>query len=205
MTDTDDDRQTASGTSTSADSAGEFDATSITRPDPSLMNYYTIISLLTVVAFPFVILPMYFKYRTLQYAFDEKGVQMSWGMIFRREIYLTYRRIQDIHVSRNVIQRWLGLATVSVQTASGSSGAEMSIEGIRQPERLRDYLYAKMRGAQDGPVATAEGNSVSADDTDSSAQGTPGQPVDDLDAEALALLRAIRDELRAVRSGEEVS
>jgi uncharacterized membrane protein YdbT with pleckstrin-like domain len=197
--------QAATETPTPAASMADFDATSITRPDPALMNYYTIVSLLTVVAFPFVFVPLYFKYRTLQYAFDEKGVQMSWGMLFHREIYLTYRRIQDIHVSRNVIQRWLGLATVAVQTASGSSGAEMSIEGIRQPERLRDFLYAKMRGAQDSPSSAAAGEPTDVAEGASGAEATGGQPNADLDAEALALLKAIRDELRAARSGEEVS
>lgn len=75
---------------------------------------------------------------------------MTYGILFRREIYLTHRRIQDIHVTRNFVQRWLGLATVVVSTASGSSGAEMTmtIEGIREPEELRDFLYRQMRGAR---------------------------------------------------------
>ncbi len=71
---------------------------------------------------------------------------MRWGVLFQREVLLTYRRIQDIHVTRDLIQRWLGLATVSIQTASGSSSPEMKIEGILQAEELRDYLYQKMRG-----------------------------------------------------------
>jgi putative membrane protein len=72
---------------------------------------------------------------------------MQWGVLFRREIYLTYRRIQDIHLTRNIIQRWMGLATLAVQTASGSATPEMSIEGILQAKKLRDHLYRKMRGS----------------------------------------------------------
>jgi uncharacterized membrane protein YdbT with pleckstrin-like domain len=162
-----------------------FDPASITRPDPALLTYYIIVAVLTLVGFPFVFLPLYFKYHTLKYAFDDKGVSMSWGILFHRQIYLTYRRIQDIHVSRNFIQRWFGLASVAVQTASGSAGAEMSIEGIRNPEALRDYLYSQMRGAKDG------GEDAEADaDAD-----TPGAG-----DEALALLKEIRDELRRLRS-----
>src|SRR5262245_52997579 len=122
-------------------------------------------------------LPMFFKYETLKYRFDDDGMSMSWGILFRREIYLTYRRIQDIHLTRNIIQRWLGLATVSIQTASGSATPEMSIEGILEPEKLRDYLYSKMRGARgldDVPTHSDE-------------------PQD----EALKLLREIRDLLHA--------
>ncbi|MDY7109340.1 MAG: PH domain-containing protein [Planctomycetota bacterium] len=166
-----------------------FDPSSITRPDPALLTYYIIVSVLTLVGFPFVFLPLYFKYQTLKYSFDDKGVSMSWGLLFRREIYLTYRRIQDIHVSRNFIHRWLGLASVAVQTASGSAGAEMTVEGIRRPEALRDYLYSQMRGAKD--------------ERESVETGADGPPPDD---EALVLLREIRDALRRLasqRAGEE--
>ena len=73
---------------------------------------------------------------------------MSWGVLFKQEVYLTYRRIQDIHLTRNLLQRWMGLAKISLQTASGSSKAEMSIEGVLQAEELRDFLYSRMRGAK---------------------------------------------------------
>jgi putative membrane protein len=120
----------------------------ITRPATVLMWYYTICCLLTGPGFIVAIFPNWFKYETLRYKFDEKGISMSWGIIFRREVLLTYRRIQDIHLTRNILQRWLGLATLSVQTASGSATAEMSIEGILEAEALRDFLYVKMRGAK---------------------------------------------------------
>jgi putative membrane protein len=111
-------------------------------------------------------------------------------VLFHRQIYLTYRRIQDIHVNRNIIHRWLGLAAVAIQTAAGSASAEMTIEGIRNPETLRDFLYAKMRGAR--PESEHEDGAA----PDAHAAEPPGQPVD----EALALLREIRDELS--RHGE---
>jgi uncharacterized protein len=155
-----------------------FDPQSTTRPDKALLRYYVLISLMTLPAFPAVFIPLYFKYHTLRYRFDRDGVAMSWGILLRREIYLTYRRIQDIHVTRNLFHRWLGLADVGVQTASGSASAEMTIEGIRDPEALRDYLYDRMRGARD------EG--------DAHAAAAPSDP-------ALQLLVEIRDEIRRLR------
>ena len=160
-----------------------FNAASITRPDAALLKYYVIVAALTVAGFPFVFLPLFFKYSTLKYRFDDKGVSMSWGILFHRETYLTYRRIQDIHVTRNLIHRWLGLAAVAVQTASGTSGAEMTIEGVRQPEALRDFLYAQMRGARGEGEEEAPGASPAAAAAD----------------EALDLLRGIRDDLRQLR------
>ncbi len=56
--------------------------------------YYTWVSALALVGFPFVFLPLYFKFRALEYRFDDKGVSMSWGVLFKKQIYLTYRRIQ---------------------------------------------------------------------------------------------------------------
>lgn len=165
----------------------QFDPRSITRPDEALMRYYLIVSALTVFGFPFVIWPLYFKYRTLQYRFDDKGVSMSWGMLFKREIYLTYRRIQDIHVTRGLIQRWQGLASVSVQTASGASGAEMTIEGILRPEALRDFLYAQMRGAQDDADGSDDQSSQHTTETDDS----------------LELLQGILQEVKQLRASLE--
>src|SRR5688572_25053834 len=132
-----------------------LDPSEITRPDPVLLSYYMLASFRAGPAFPILMVQSYVKYRTLRYRFDSEGVSMSWGFLFRHEINLTYRRIQDIHLTRNIVERWMGLATVAVQTASGSSSPEMTIEGILQAEQLRDFLYLKMRGAKAGTDAVA--------------------------------------------------
>jgi uncharacterized membrane protein YdbT with pleckstrin-like domain len=145
--------------SLSQSSPADFHPAAITRPDPALLKYYIFVSLLTGPAFPIAFLPLLCKYVTLRYRFDESGISMSWGVLFRREIHLTYRRIQDIHLTRNLVQRWMGLATVAIQTASGSAGPEMSIEGVLEADRLRDYLYSEMRGARaDGLAAESAGD-----------------------------------------------
>jgi putative membrane protein len=117
----------------------------------------------------------------MKYRFDDEGVSMSWGILFRREINLTYRRIQDIHLTSNSIERWLGLSKLAIQTASGSATAEMTIEGVLEAQALRDYLYTKMRGARGHVEAAAPASA----------------PLED---EALALLRDIRDEVRTLRA-----
>ena len=156
----------------------------ITRPDGNLLLCYIARSLLATIAFPIVFPVLFFKYHTLRYRFDPAGVSMSWGLLFRREINLTYARIQDIHISRGLIERWLGLATVAIQTASGAVGAEMTIEGIRDYDMMRDFLYARMRG-RIGPVPEASGAAAPG-----SAPATG--------SEALRLLNAIHDDLVAI-------
>jgi putative membrane protein len=138
-----------------------FDPAKIERPDPALFQYYLLAALLTGPLTPFVLLPLWFRYITLRYHFDDGGVSMKWGVIFRREVYLTYRRIQDIHLTENVLQRWMGLAKITLQTASASSQSDMVIEGVLQAEQLRDFLYSKMRGAvNDAGQAAAGGTNV---------------------------------------------
>ncbi|MCC6509460.1 MAG: PH domain-containing protein [Pirellulaceae bacterium] len=126
-----------------------FDPATIQRPDRKLLTYYIFLSILAGPAFPLVLLSLYIRYSTLRYKFDADGVSMSHGLFFRREVNLTFRRLQDIHLTHNLLQRWMGLATISLQTASGNAGAEMAIEGVLQAEALRDFLYARMRGARD--------------------------------------------------------
>ena len=133
----------------------------IRRPHPNLLSLYFLRALATLFAFPFVFLPLFFKYRTLRYTFDDEGISAAWGLLFKREIFLTYRRIQDIHVSRNLIERWLGIGKVEIQTAAGSSSAELALEGMEHWDPVRDYLYRRMRGT--GPVSTA-------------GEGAPGAP-----------------------------
>ncbi|HQR39272.1 MAG TPA: PH domain-containing protein [Blastocatellia bacterium] len=120
----------------------------IDRPDHRLWTYYIFASILAGPAILFILPYRYFRYHSMRYRFDDEGVSMSWGILFHREINLTYARIQDIHLSSNLLERWLGLAKIQVQTASGTSGAELTIEGVREFDALRDYLYSKMRGTK---------------------------------------------------------
>ena len=153
------------------------------RPVSALATYYLLASLLTVPLFPLVYLVNMCKYWTLHYSFDEEGISAKWGVLWRREIHLTYRRIQDIHLTRNVVQRWLGLANVSVQTAGGSAGPEMVIEGAPDPDGLRDELYKRMRGISGTAAPQASTN-----------DGAPTTAhVDSPATEAVALLEEIRD------------
>ena len=118
------------------------------RPVPALLRYYILASLAAGPGF-IILMPLkFFRYRTLHYDFDDEGMTARWGILFRREVSLTYARIQDIHLVSNVVERWFGLGRIQIQTASGQSGAEMVIEGLPDFEQIRDELYVRMRGAR---------------------------------------------------------
>ncbi len=159
----------------------------IKRPHSNLFTYYLLAALATVVAFPFVFPPLFFKYYTLRYTIDDEGVSATWGLLFRREVYLTYKRIQDIHVRRNVVERWLGIGTVDIQTASGSSTAELKLEGMSDYSAVRDFLYRRMRGHEETPAGQ-----------------TAVQPAASTGEDpAVQLLREIKGEIEATRQALE--
>lgn len=167
----------------SAQAAVDARILALVRPDRNLLWHYALMSLCALVFAPIVFVPLYFKYHTLRYKLDGEGVSASWGILFRREVHLTYKRIQDIHVKRNFVERWLEIGTVEVQTASGSTRSELAFEGMRDFDALREFLYRRMRGHEGarsvtGPAATADGDVV-------------------------AILRAIQADLEATRRAVE--
>lgn len=109
---------------------------------------------------------------------------MRWGILFRREIIVNYARIQDIHLHSNLVERWLGLARVMIQTASGSAAAEMTLEGFKNCDEIRDFLYSKMRGVKDQPRGPL---------TNGGATAESHAP------ELAGILQEIAQELRAIR------
>ena len=153
------------------------------RPHPDLWKYYILSSLVIPPLIPFILPYLYFRYHTMRYKFTEEGISMSWGILFRREIIINYARIQDIHIRSNVAERWLGLAKVLVQTASGNSSAEMTLEGFKEYEAVRNFLYSKMRGVKD---SAHKSESLS----------TAAAPHD---TELAAALREVAHELRETR------
>jgi putative membrane protein len=169
----------------------------IGRPAPNLFTYYVLSSLVLGPLFFVLLIPLYFRYHTLRYRFDEEGISMRWGILFRREINLTYARIQDIHLRSNFVERWLDLARIEVQTASGSSGAEMTLEGLLEFEAIRDYLYTRMRGSKD-MRSTARRAPATGGEVDGAAMQELAHSLREVAAE----LRSVREALAGRERGE---
>ena len=176
----------------------------IERPAPALLVYYSLLCAVLIPLLPVALvvwLVNYFRYRTLRYRFDDQGISMRWGILFRREILLNYARIQDIHLVSNILERHLGLARIQVQTASGSATPEMTIEGLHEFEAVRDFLYARMRGTRDavgnGRATTPEAASPGPVGDGSGAPVPSAAPP--MSAELAGVLREIAVEIREIR------
>ena len=169
------------------DSSRTLDTKALERPSPSLLTYYILTGLLSGPGCIFVIPALIIRYNTLRYQFEDSGLRMQLGLFFRREVLVAFRRIQDIHVSRNLVQRWLGIASVSVQTASGNAMPEIVLEGVTNPDEVRDWLYQRMRGAKGNSTVQTADSAVESFALPADLDGEPD--------EVTELLRGIRDNL----------
>lgn len=162
----------------------------IDKPHPNLIKCYFVTSLLSGPLF-FIVFPYLFcKYHTLRYKFDDEGITVSWGLLFKKEVHLNYSRIQDIHIISGIIQRWFGIPEIQIQTAAGNASAEIIIEGITDYEELRDYFYSRMRGFR----------SISQETAQSVPQNTGTIHAD---GQVTALLSEILNEMKAARQALE--
>lgn len=170
------------------------------RPTSSLLTLYILRAVLTGPAVVVTLPILLCRYWTLRYRFDEDGIHARWGVLFRREVNLSYARIQDLHLTSGLLQRWLGLADVQVQTASGSATPELIIEGFKNHEAIRDFLYTRMRGYRQGAVPSARGGMAAS----STVPPLPAAGAAGTVSEGLAAsLREVAAELRATRAALE--
>ena len=90
---------------------------------------------------------------------DEELVVRDGGLFFR-ERHIPYQRIQNLDVSRSLLHRWLGVAEVKVETASGAEPeAVLRVIPVAEMEALR---RASNRSFRPAPVA-ADGADVAPD------------------------------------------
>jgi len=97
-------------------------------------------------------------YRRFEYVLTEDTLDISSGVVSRREREIPYRRIQNVDVSRSVIQRAIGVAAVDLETAGGSS-TEGSIRFVTPEEATRLQREVQRRKSDAGRTG-ADGERV---------------------------------------------
>lgn len=120
-------------------------------------------------------------YRRFEYELDEDTLDIRSGVLSRRVREIPYRRVQNVDVSRNVVQRALGIAEVRVETAGGgATEAQLRYVGTDEARRLQDELGR--RGRDEGAAAEPE----------------PAEPLFELAPQELAVLGVTSLDLRFV-------
>lgn len=91
-------------------------------------------------------------YQTMKYKLT--GHEMTWrrGVWFRNTGIVPYNRITNVDITQGPISRALGIASLRIQTAgysaSKAASSEISIEGIKEFEDLREFIMGMVRGGK---------------------------------------------------------
>ncbi len=89
-------------------------------------------------------------YRRYEYELTTDTFDIQSGVVARRNREIPLRRIQNVDISRNVVQRVLGVAAVDFETAGGSeTEAAIRYVSFEEAKRLQGEIRRLKRGAED--------------------------------------------------------
>lgn len=92
-------------------------------------------------------------YQRFDYELTDDTLDIASGVISRRNREIPVRRIQNVDISRNVVQRVLGIAQINLETAGGSSTeASLKYVSVEEAERLQAEIGRLKRGDAGGDV-----------------------------------------------------
>ncbi|WP_115862672.1 PH domain-containing protein [Halorussus litoreus] len=131
-------------------------------------------------------------YRRFEYQLGDDGLELASGVLSRRNREIPLRRIQNVDISRNVVQRALGIAAVDVETAGGgTTEASLRFVGYDEAKRLQREIQRLKRGAG-GSAAEGEDGEMTASDEGAAAE----EELFALATEELLLLSALSFDFR---------
>ena len=97
-------------------------------------------------------------YKRFEYELTSDTFDIRSGVISRRNREIPYRRIQNVDISRSLIQRALGVAELRLETAGGGqSEAHLRYVGYDEAKRLQEEVRSRTRRVEAGREATDTG------------------------------------------------
>ena len=129
-------------------------------------------------------------YRRFEYQLTGDGLEIASGVLSRRNREIPLRRIQNVDISRNVIQRALGIAVLDVETAGGgATEASLRYVDYDEAKRVQREIQRLKRRDEEGDGET-DGEDTGAD-TDE-----PETVLFELQTSELALLSVLSFDFR---------
>ena len=86
----------------------------------------------------------HFKQKLVRYTLTDSKLEIDTGFISRTTRNVPIRRIQDVTVSANVVQRLLGFGDIVIDNASDLGGKAV-MKNINAPKHYADVLLKQMR------------------------------------------------------------
>ncbi len=89
-------------------------------------------------------------YREVEYFIEDGSVKMRWGVVWKKQVTVPYRKITNVDITQGPLERFLGTGTLHLQTAGagGKEGtkAELKLPGIKNLDETRDLIVSKLGG-----------------------------------------------------------
>ncbi len=97
-------------------------------------------------------------YLRFTYELTDETLDITSGVIARRDREIPYRRVQTVDVTRTILARVFGLAAVHIETAGGGS-TEASLEFVSatRAEELRDVIRTRREQSRGATRSSADG------------------------------------------------
>lgn len=107
------------------------------------------------VVFACIWAPLYYK----SVVYHLNDTEMTWkrGVFFRKTGIVPYNRITNVDIVQGPVMRLFGISHLKIETAGGGaskSSAEIQLEGISDPEPLRQLIMDFVRGQKPAAAAT---------------------------------------------------
>lgn len=97
-------------------------------------------------------------YQNFTYELTDSDIVIREGVITRKTTVIPYGRIQDIRTERTLIERFLGLATLEIETAGSSKVAsETLIPGIANKNEVISEIMRMVEKAKSGDGLSGTG------------------------------------------------
>lgn len=88
-------------------------------------------------------------YRRFEYTLTPDTFDIASGVISRRHREIPYRRIQNVDITRSLVQRAMGIAEVRLETAGGTeSEAHLRYVGYANAKRLQNEIQERTEGTE---------------------------------------------------------
>jgi membrane protein YdbS with pleckstrin-like domain len=178
---------------------------------------------LAIIVVPDVVayIAIHLRYDTMWYVLTDRSLRIRRGLWIIHEVTITFENVQNVTVEQGPLERWFGIASVMVDTAGGGGGMGTHeqtalthrgvIEGVANAPEIRALILARARasgsaglGDERSPATEASrgrgGHGVPGALDGGAGGDTPvegGRPGNRWGPEHLAVLRSMRDELRA--------
>jgi membrane protein YdbS with pleckstrin-like domain len=97
-------------------------------------------------------------YRSLRYEIHEDEMIVNAGIVTKSTKHVPFRTVTNLTVKRGILDRWLGIGTLDIETAgmSGTQGVpEQSLVGLENPQEVYEMVVSALHRFRGGMAPTS--------------------------------------------------